>query len=182
MIYIIVINCNIAYLVLLFEMRDVKTSQFLISKRPEKGLLAGLWEFPNILLNTTKPKSKSKKKSNDDDEMIEIDMKTKHKAIQSFLNKLDLSFNNVIEEKFLGRTKHIFSHLHHYYYVEYILLDKLGKKSTTFKDKDYIEAIEKLKKEEISDDEDENYEPSKRIKLENDSKSRSKIAKGVKEG
>lgn len=171
-----------SYLVLLFEMRDVKTSQFLISKRPEKGLLAGLWEFPNILLNTTKPKSKSKKKSNDDDEMIEIDMKTKHKAIQSFLNKLDLSFNNVIEEKFLGRTKHIFSHLHHYYYVEYILLDKLGKKSTTFKDKDYIEAIEKLKKEEISDDEDENYEPSKRIKLENDSKSRSKIAKGVKEG
>jgi len=156
-----------SYLVMLFEMRDVNSSQFLISKRPEKGLLAGLWEFPNILINTTKPKSTSKKKSNDDEEMIEIDMKTKHSAIETYLMKLNLNFDNIVNQKTLGRTKHIFSHLHHYYYVEYIQLDEIGKKSIQFKDEDYIKAIEKLKKEEIDDDE---YKPSKKIKIEENKK------------
>lgn len=154
-----------SFLVLLFEMTDINSSQFLITKRPNKGLLAGLWEFPNILIDTSIPKkSKFKKNNNDDDEMIEIDTKTKHNAIESYLKKLDLEFNNVIEQKFIGRTKHIFSHLHHFYYVEYIQLNKIGKTKKNYEEKEYIKAIEKLKKEEFDD---EDYQkPSKKIKLE----------------
>jgi len=120
-----------------------------------KGLLAGLWEFPNILIDNTKfnSKSKSKKKNNEDD-IIELDTKVKHKAIETYLKKLNLDFSNVLNQKYLGRTKHIFSHLHHFYYVEYIQLNKIGKSLQKYSDEDYIKAIEKLKKEEF---EDENY-------------------------
>lgn len=153
-----------SYLVMLFEMTDINSSQFLISKRPNKGLLAGLWEFPNILIDNTKfnSKSKSKKKNNEDD-IIELDTKVKHKAIETYLKKLNLDFSNVLNQKYLGRTKHIFSHLHHFYYVEYIQLNKIGKSLQKYSDEDYIKAIEKLKKEEF---EDENYKkPTKKIKL-----------------
>ncbi|ORX52590.1 DNA glycosylase [Piromyces finnis] len=170
-----------SYLVILFEMKDNKSNKILVSKRPEKGLLAGLWEFPNILLTTVIPKTKAKKKNDDDTNMIEIDMKIKHKAIQSYLKKMNLSYDNVLEERFLGRTKHIFSHLHHYYYVEYVQLDKLGKKASSFKDEDYIEAIEKLKKEDISESEDEDYRPHKKVKVEDNYESKTKI-KDIKKG
>ncbi|ORX82152.1 DNA glycosylase [Anaeromyces robustus] len=155
------------YLVMLFEMTDINSSQFLISKRPNKGLLAGLWEFPNVLIKIKKPKTiKSKKKNdNDEDDILDIDMKTKHRTIESYLKKINLDFNNVIEQRYLGKTKHIFSHIHHYYYVEYIKLDKLEKKMKNFKDEEYIEAIQKIKKESIDN---EDYEkPSKKIKTEN---------------
>jgi len=75
-----------------------KEQKYLLSKRPEKGLLAGLWEFPLVLL--------------------ELDSKNKnHNALlQKELKQLH-DINDVTNIKYIGEVVHIFSHIHHTYCV-----------------------------------------------------------------
>ncbi|GAB2282369.1 hypothetical protein Dimus_016915 [Dionaea muscipula] len=88
-------------------------SLYLIVKRPEEGLLAGLWEFPSVLL-----------------EHDYSDAVARRKTIDSFLSK---SFNidtgktcDVILRDDVGEYVHIFSHIRLKMYIEFLLIHLKG--------------------------------------------------------
>lgn len=96
------------YAVCLIQTNATDTEgKFMIVQRPEKGLLAGLWEFPNIELNED----------------------TKHiTTVEQFLcDEIDLlseasSSTSKLEE--LGEVVHKFSHRHHQYKIYHLTSQK----------------------------------------------------------
>lgn len=87
-------------------------SVFLLVKRPDEGLLAGLWEFPSIIL---------KEESN---------LTRRRKAIDSFLKKsfnLDPQKNcSIVLREDVGEFVHIFSHIRLKIHVELLILRLKG--------------------------------------------------------
>ncbi|KVI11470.1 adenine DNA glycosylase [Cynara cardunculus var. scolymus] len=80
-------------------------SKFLLVKRPEEGLLAGLWEFPSVSMNG------------------EADVVTRRQAIDDFLkSSFGLSSSNVIEREEVGEYVHIFTHIRLKMYIELLVL------------------------------------------------------------
>lgn len=90
-----------------------KKHAFLLVKRPEEGLLAGLWEFPSILLDEER-----------------MDMGTRRKAMDKYLKKLfnvDVARNcNVILREDIGEYVHVFSHIRLQMYIELLILTMKG--------------------------------------------------------
>ncbi|XP_077228875.1 adenine DNA glycosylase-like [Tasmannia lanceolata] len=90
-----------------------KNNVFLLIKRPEKGLLAGLWEFPSVLL-----------------EKEENDLSLRREVIDQFLKesfKLDIREKNcVILREDIGEYVHIFTHIRLRMYVELLVLSLKG--------------------------------------------------------
>lgn len=87
-------------------------SEFILVRRPDEGLLAGLWEFPSVPVEEN------------------IDVATKRKAINHFLKK---SFNIKIGEtcvevmrEDIGVYVHIFSHIRLKLFVELLVLHVKG--------------------------------------------------------
>lgn len=89
-------------------------SRFLLIKRPDEGLLAGLWEFPCVTL----------------DEEAELSMR--RKLIDQLLKKsfkLNPPKNcNVISREPVGEFVHVFSHIRRKIYVELLVLHLKGSK------------------------------------------------------
>lgn len=89
---------------------------FLLVKRPEDGLLAGLWEFPSVPL--------------DEDE---VDIGVRRKEMDKYLKKsfnLDIRRNcKVVSREDVGEHVHIFSHIRLRMYVELMILTIKGLKS-----------------------------------------------------
>nr|CAD1819897.1 unnamed protein product [Ananas comosus var. bracteatus] len=93
---------------------------FLLVKRPEEGLLAGLWEFPSVPLDEDK-----------------VDVGLRRKEMDKYLKKsfnLDIRRNcKVVSREDVGEYVHIFSHIRLRMYVELMILtikgnlDKLAK-------------------------------------------------------
>lgn len=87
-------------------------SRYLLVKRPEKGLLAGLWEFPSVLLDG------------------EADLASRREAIDHFLkNSFGLDSErtcDVVLRKDVGEFVHIFSHIRLKVYVELFVLHLKG--------------------------------------------------------
>ncbi|GAU29964.1 hypothetical protein TSUD_360790, partial [Trifolium subterraneum] len=89
------------------------SSKFVLVKRPDGGLLAGLWEFPSVL----------------------IDEKTtplaRRKATDCFLKKnlkIDIKKTcDVVSREDVGEFVHIFSHIRLKLYVELLVLQLKGK-------------------------------------------------------
>ncbi|KAJ9548808.1 hypothetical protein OSB04_021351 [Centaurea solstitialis] len=80
-------------------------SEFLLVKRPEEGLLAGLWEFPSVSLDG------------------EADVVTRRQAIDDFLkSSFGLSSCNVVEREEVGEYVHIFTHIRLKMYIELLVL------------------------------------------------------------
>ncbi|CAH1243550.1 MUTYH [Branchiostoma lanceolatum] len=74
-------------------------TKFLIVQRPETGLLAGLWEFPSVQLDSQSETRKS--------------------LIDSYLKEtIGLTFGDVERRTHVGEVVHIFSHIHQTYMVE----------------------------------------------------------------
>ncbi|XP_071723806.1 adenine DNA glycosylase-like [Rutidosis leptorrhynchoides] len=86
----------------------VADSMFLLVKRPDDGLLAGLWEFPSVMLDG------------------ETDSTVRRKAIDQFLKKtfkLDPRKTHKISlREDVGEFVHIFSHIRLKIYVEILTL------------------------------------------------------------
>ncbi|XP_020584672.1 adenine DNA glycosylase [Phalaenopsis equestris] len=84
-------------------------SVFLLVKRPENGLLAGLWEFPSVIL--------------DEGSMNQC---MRRKEIDNYLKKffeLDVGENcRVMLRKDVGEYIHVFSHIRLQMYVELLVL------------------------------------------------------------
>ncbi|MED6199123.1 hypothetical protein PIB30_072990 [Stylosanthes scabra] len=91
------------------------TSKFILVKRPNEGLLAGLWEFPSATLDgeTTSP--------------------ARREATNSFLkNVLGIDTRskrtcNIVLREDVGEFVHIFSHIRLKLYVELLVLQLKGK-------------------------------------------------------
>ncbi|OMO89515.1 hypothetical protein COLO4_19720 [Corchorus olitorius] len=97
-------------------------SRFLLVKRPDEGLLAGLWEFPSITLDE------------------EADIALRRKLIDQLLKKsfrLNPPKNcEIISREFVGEFVHIFSHIRRKIYVELLVLHLKGGIDDLFKEKD----------------------------------------------
>ncbi|KAL1826212.1 hypothetical protein ACET3Z_012990 [Daucus carota] len=88
-------------------------SRFLLVKRPDKGLLAGLWEFPSVPL------------------IGEVDLVTRKDAIDQYLKSFDLESGSTCEvvlRKDVGEYVHIFSHIRLKMYIELLVLHLKGRK------------------------------------------------------
>ncbi|XP_050208211.1 adenine DNA glycosylase [Mercurialis annua] len=93
-------------------------SRFLLVKRPDDGLLAGLWEFPTCMLDK------------------EVDLSKRRKEIDHFLKqsfKLDpgKTFSIVLRED-IGEFVHIFSHIRLKVYVDFLVIRLTGGMSRNF--------------------------------------------------
>ncbi|KAL8237141.1 hypothetical protein R6Q59_018222 [Mikania micrantha] len=83
-------------------------SKFLLVKRPEEGLLAGLWEFPSVSLNG------------------KADLVTRRRMVDDFLKK---SFglnvhrtSDIVSRDEVGEYVHIFTHIRLKMYIELLVL------------------------------------------------------------
>ncbi|XP_027336870.1 adenine DNA glycosylase [Abrus precatorius] len=98
------------------------SSKFILVKRPDEGLLAGLWEFPSVSL---------------DGETVAL---ARRKAMDSFLKK-DLKIDikktcNIVLREDIGEFVHIFSHIRLKLYVELQVLQLKGGVDDLFKSQD----------------------------------------------
>lgn len=98
------------------EATDAKGNDhlFLLIKRPEEGLLAGLWEFPLVLVDEGK-----------------TDLLNRRKAMDKYLSKL-LSIDMVgksdlILREDVGEHVHIFSHIRLTMHVELMIINLKGR-------------------------------------------------------
>ncbi|XP_050125268.1 adenine DNA glycosylase isoform X1 [Malus sylvestris] len=82
---------------------------FLLVKRPDEGLLAGLWEFPSVLLAG------------------EADLVTRREEIDKYLNKhFRLNPCDIVSREYVGEYVHVFSHIRLKMYVEWLVLHIKG--------------------------------------------------------
>lgn len=101
-------------------------SRFLLVKRPDKGLLAGLWEFPSVPL------------------IEDVDFVTRKDAMDQLLKSFDLepgSTCNVVLRKDVGEYVHVFSHIRLKMYVELLVLHVKGSTSETNSKHTHIHAF-----------------------------------------
>ncbi|KAJ0972946.1 hypothetical protein J5N97_020905 [Dioscorea zingiberensis] len=85
---------------------------YLLVKRPNEGLLAGMWEFPSVLIDEK-----------------ETDQSARRKMIDKYLKKifhLDAKSCNVNLREDVGEYVHVFSHIRLHMYVELINLTLKG--------------------------------------------------------
>ncbi|PIN19788.1 A/G-specific adenine DNA glycosylase [Handroanthus impetiginosus] len=87
-------------------------SVYLLVKRPDEGLLAGLWEFPSVLLEG------------------EAELALRRKAIDSFLKQsfgLDMKGScKVVSREEVGVYVHVFTHIRLKMYIELLVLRLKG--------------------------------------------------------
>lgn len=85
-----------------------QSSRFLLVKRPDEGLLAGLWEFPSVSLDG------------------EADSSTRRESIDSLLSKnfgLEPKKNfEIVNREDVGDFIHVFTHIRLKIYVEHLVL------------------------------------------------------------
>ncbi|KAJ4751385.1 Adenine DNA glycosylase [Rhynchospora pubera] len=92
--------------------KHVTENFYLLVKRPEKGLLAGLWEFPMVLVAERR-----------------TDMESRRKEMDEYLKNLKLDFGeefNLVSREEVGEYLHIFSHIRLRMHVELMLLTTKG--------------------------------------------------------
>jgi len=97
---------------------DSKTSEFLLVKRADKGLLAGMWEFPTVeqerlqadhnQTSSTTYKQRSESSLRYLVDTLQLDWVNTHKGVQ----RTDL-----------GSVQHLFSHIRKVYHAEWILIE-----------------------------------------------------------
>ena len=98
--------------------KNQSSSKFILVKRPEEGLLAGLWEFPSVLL---------------DGEAVPL---ARREAMDRFLEKnlkIDIRKTcNIVLREDIGEFVHIFSHIRLKLYVELLVLQLKGASLTFY--------------------------------------------------
>lgn len=104
--------CCVCVLEILNQERNQSGGRFVLIKRPEEGLLAGLWEFPSVILEE------------------EADFETRRNAIDVYLKE---TFHveakktcTIVSRRELGEFVHIFTHIRRKIYVELLVLQLTG--------------------------------------------------------
>ncbi|XP_070564071.1 adenine DNA glycosylase-like [Ptychodera flava] len=82
-------------------------AEFLLVQRPDKGLLANLWEFPSVQVNA------------------ELSEKKRQIAMDSYLREKlpSIEVSTQRNRSYIGEVVHIFSHIHQTYMVETFTVD-----------------------------------------------------------
>lgn len=116
------------------EGKGPEEGRFALLKRPEKGLLAGLWEFPSVLLEEPAKPAKAKAEDEEDDDIIIVEdedeggagtgagagpgpgsdalrLKSMDGLLAAEPLSLDLGASTVLSRKKLGEVTHVFSHV-----------------------------------------------------------------------
>lgn len=95
------------------EMAAGKCNFFLLIKRPEEGLLAGLWEFPSVLVDECKTDPLNRRKEMDRylKRLVDIDVEQK---------------SNLVLREDVGQHVHVFSHIRLTMHVELMVLKIKG--------------------------------------------------------
>ncbi|CAN6838287.1 unnamed protein product [Brassica oleracea] len=103
--------CCVCVLEILIQ-NNQSGGRFVLVKRPEEGLLAGLWEFPSVILDK------------------EASLAARRKAINLYLKE---AFHlepketcTVVSRKELGEFVHIFTHIRRKIYVELLVVQLTG--------------------------------------------------------
>ena len=104
--------CCVCVLEILIQENNRSGGRFVLVKRPEEGLLAGLWEFPSVILDK------------------EASVAARRKAINLYLKE---AFHlepketcTVVSRKELGEFVHIFTHIRRKIYVELLVVQLTG--------------------------------------------------------
>ncbi|KFK23630.1 hypothetical protein AALP_AAs74839U000400 [Arabis alpina] len=112
--------CCVCVLEILNQESNQSGGRFVLVKRPEGGLLAGLWEFPSVILDK------------------EANLTTRRNAINIYLKE---AFHvepkktcNVVSRKELGEFVHIFTHIRRKIYVELLVVQLTGETNDLFKE------------------------------------------------
>ncbi|GBN62268.1 Adenine DNA glycosylase [Araneus ventricosus] len=108
-----------------------KGDQFLMVRRPEKGLLAGLWEFPCAILPD------------------EAATKAKSSIIESTVKELGVPSSVLFSKRFIGEVVHLFSHIHTTYSVEHLILDSSVKVKSSKKEVMWV-TLDEIKTAAVS--------------------------------
>ncbi|CAI9107219.1 OLC1v1006529C1 [Oldenlandia corymbosa var. corymbosa] len=108
------------------KMEDPQSnSKFVLVKRADKGLLAGLWEFPSVFVSK------------------DANSTTRREAINHFLKSsfgLDcMKSSNVVFRENVGKYVHVFSHIRLEMHVEWIALHLKGSKNVQNKKKSPVD-------------------------------------------
>ncbi|KAG0319644.1 hypothetical protein BGZ99_004975 [Dissophora globulifera] len=94
------------------------TSEFLLVKRPEKGLLAGMWEFPTV--------EQSQLRADHNQPDTPSTYKQRSESSQRYLvNKFKFDWIKTckdIQRRDLGSVQHLFSHIRKVYHAEWVLV------------------------------------------------------------
>lgn len=110
--------CCVCVLEILNLERNQSGGRFVLVKRPEEGLLAGLWEFPSVILNE------------------EADVATRRNAINLYLKEVfhvePKETCNIVSRKELGEFVHIFTHIRRKVYVELLVVQLTGLTAINF--------------------------------------------------
>ncbi|XP_078527910.1 adenine DNA glycosylase [Lissotriton helveticus] len=80
--------------------------EYLIVQRPSSGLLAGMWEFPSLLLET------------------DLTLKKQEQALCERLSALTRGVTSTTDLQYVGEVVHIFSHIHQTYLVYSLCVDE----------------------------------------------------------
>lgn len=92
-------------------------SEFLLVKRPAKGLLAGMWEFPTVELEKLQADH-----SLDGPSTYRQRSSSSLKYMTDILGLGWLRDNKDIERNDLGNAQHLFSHIRKVYHAEWVLI------------------------------------------------------------
>jgi len=104
--------------------KSSKSSAWLLTKRPDKGLLANLWEFTNQQVKCDEPKASKKPNQNTPNEsFINASLK---KVGDRVLTEIGRENYEVQSRSLRGNITHIFSHILQHNYIEHIQLKRIG--------------------------------------------------------
>ncbi|KAF9575783.1 hypothetical protein EC968_001570 [Mortierella alpina] len=101
-------------------------SEFLLVRRPDKGLLAGMWEFPTV----EQDQLRSHHNNNHDNNNSELKLSTyeqrsssSRKYLTETLGQSWIDQCKDVKVRDLGSVQHLFSHIRKVYHVEWILVN-----------------------------------------------------------
>ncbi|KAF9322358.1 hypothetical protein BG003_000029 [Podila horticola] len=124
-------------------------SEYLLVKRPEKGLLAGMWEFPTVEQDQL-DRDKHGKASDDYTPSTYKERSTSSSKFMSDTLGLDwITDASVVSRKDLGSVQHLFSHIKKVYHVEWVVA-KDSSVTTEKKPKNTSQEVVWLSEQELS--------------------------------
>lgn len=100
--------------VCIIERKTNNGAEFLLTQRPKTGLLASLWQFPQIDL----PRTETEDQFSLEDGPTIIDTYLVE-TIQVFVDR-----NEMAKRSSIGTIYHQFSHINQTYIVEHVIVDK----------------------------------------------------------
>ncbi|KAF9303463.1 hypothetical protein BGZ74_003706 [Mortierella antarctica] len=113
-------ECAVAILERIRKIGDSPISEYLLIKRPEKGLLAGMWEFPTVEQDQL-DRDKHGKASKDYTPSTYKERSNSSIKLMSDSLGLDWVQGASVSRTDLGSVQHLFSHIKKVYHVEWVM-------------------------------------------------------------